>query len=97
MSTLSNGSVNYTTTVGSDVARNCFYAELCRESAAGTALVAEAFWSDETSSFLVTVAESPVPFSVLEAFVAEARLRVPPANSPQEPNFFTRGVHASGA
>ena len=97
MSIFSNGSVTYTTTVGSDVTRDGFYAELCRESDAGTVFVAEAFWSDETSSFSVTVAESPVPFSVLESFLAEARLRVPPTNRPQESNIFTPGAHASGA
>ncbi|MGR4877818.1 hypothetical protein [Pseudoxanthomonas sp. LARHCG66] len=97
MSTLSNGSIKYTTTVGSDVTRDGFYAELCRASDAGTVFVAEAFWSDETLSFSVTVSENPVPFSVLEAFLAEARLRVPPSNSPQESNVFTHDVDASGA
>ena len=97
MSTLGYGNTTYTTTVGSDVARDGFYAELCRDSDAGPVLVAEAFWSDETSSFSVTVAESPVPFSVLEAFLAEARLRVPPESCRQESNMFTSGVRAGGA
>jgi hypothetical protein len=97
MSILSNGSIKYTTIVGSDVTRDGFYAELCRESDAGPIFVAEAFWSDETSSFSVTVAEGTVPFSVLEAFLAEARLRVPPASNPQESNIFMAGAHASGA
>jgi hypothetical protein len=96
MSILSNGSIKYTTTVGSDITRGGFYSELCRDSDTGSVFVAEAFWSDETSSFSVTVAESPVPFSVLEAFLAEARLRVPPASCPQESNIFIPGLHTSG-
>lgn len=97
MSIYSHGSIRFITTVGSDVTRDGFYAELCRESEGGPVFVAEAFWSDETSSFSVSVAEGTVPFSVLEAFLAEARLRVPPASNPKESNIFVAGGHASGA
>ena len=97
MSQLRSGSITYCTTVGSDVTRNGFYAELCRVGDAGPVFVAEAFWSDETLEFSITVAESPVPFSVLEAFVAEARLRVPPSSHPHEANRFIPGATASGA
>jgi hypothetical protein len=96
MSTFRSGEIVYTTTIGSDVDRDGFYAELCRETEQGRFFVTEAFWSDATSSFVVTVAENPVPFSVMELFMAEARSRVPPAASPQEENRFVQGAHANG-
>ena len=75
------GKSDYVTAVGSDVARDGFYIELCESTAQGPKLVAEAFWSDATGEFSVTLAQSEVPFSVLEAFIAEARERVPPVRS----------------
>ena len=97
MCTLRSGNISYTTRVGSDVSRDGFYAELCRESDQGPVFVAEAFWSDATSEFIVTATGDPVPFSVLEAFLAEARQRVPTASAQQESNYFTSDVTAGGA
>jgi hypothetical protein len=97
MATLRHGSMSYTTTVGSDVLRDGFFAELCQETGTGLLLVAEAFWSDATSEFTFTGTEHPIPFSVLENFLQEARQRVPPTGNPEDSNLFTLGVIASDA
>lgn len=91
MSIFLNGSDVYSTTIGSDVGRDGFYAELCKETESGPIFIAEAFWSDENSSFIMTFNEKKIPFSVLELFMAEARLRVPPKDRPQESNWFIKG------
>lgn len=96
MSKIHNGETSYVTTIGSDVTRDGFFAELCRETNDIPVGVAEAFWSDVASTFEVTVSESPIPFSVLEAFLAEARLRVSPSSTQQEKNLFVSSVQASG-
>ena len=96
MSTLRRGDENYTITVGSDSPRDGFYAELCREADSSNIFVAEAFWSDTTGDFIVTVAESTVPFSVLEEFISESRTRVPPSSSPVEKNLFRKDSSPEG-
>jgi len=92
MSSTTDLTVRYTTTIGSDGERDGFFAELCSCSDGVPTLVAEAFWSDSTGEFVVTFGQIPVPFSVLEEFVVEARHRVPPAAQPRESNFFVKGL-----
>ena len=68
----------------SDVQRDGFFAELRLCTGAVPLLLAEAFWSDVTNEFTITFGNEPVPFSVLEEFVAVARQRVPPSTQPRE-------------
>ena len=68
----------YRTTVGSDVDRDGFYAELTRVSNGQDELLAEAFFNDGTSEFVFTAFAKEIPFDVVERFVGEARRRVPP-------------------
>ena len=96
MTSLHYREIAYTTTIGSDLGRDGFFAELYRVTDGVRVFVAEAFWADATSNFSVTVVESPIPFSVLEAFLAEARLRLPPSAKPQETNLFKSGVATQG-
>ena len=96
MSTFRNGSDVYSTKIGSDIDRDGFFVELYRETESGPVFVAEAFWSDENSSFVISFTEKTIPFSVLELFIVEARSRVPPKNNPQENNWFIKGT-ANGA
>ncbi len=90
MTTLRKGGVAYRITLGSDVTRDCFFAELTRETVDSPVLAAEAVWSDATNDFIVTFSESVIPFSVLEVFLAEARKRVPPASHLVESNVFSQ-------
>lgn len=89
--------ISYKTTIGSDLDRDGFFSELWLYSGADRTLVAEAFWSDASSEFTVSFGERPVPFSVLESFVAEARQRLPPTSQPQESNQFVNGSRRVGA
>ena len=97
MSTPTEPTARYTTTIGSDLDRDGFFAELCSCPDGVPTLVAEAFWSDSTGEFTVCFGQSPVPFSVLEEFVAEARLRVPPTAHSRESNVFVNGLPSNGA
>ena len=77
MTQVSNN-VEYRTTVGSDVSRDGFYAELTRISNGQIELLAEAFFNDSTSEFTFSAFAKEIPFDVVEKFVAEAKHRVPP-------------------
>lgn len=50
--------------------------------------VAEAFWWDETNRFTIEYMEPGLPFSVVEAFIAEARRLVQPMNVKTESNLY---------
>ena len=80
MSQTSNNFV-YETTVGSDVDRDGFYAELTRTINGKIELVAETFYNDSTSEFTFTAFVKEIPFDVIEKFVEEAKRRVPPVKS----------------
>jgi hypothetical protein len=97
MSISSKPAVSYTTIFGSDVVRDGFFAELCSCSDGVQVLIAEAFWSDVNQEFTVTFGEGPVPFSVLEEFVADARSRLPPVGTLRESNVFANGLPVPGA
>jgi hypothetical protein len=71
----------YRTTVGSDVDRDGFFAELTRTSNGQIELVAEAFFNDSISEFTFTAFVKEIPFDVIEKFVEEAKRRLPPVKS----------------
>ncbi len=79
----------YWTTVGSDVIRDGMFAELWREANPAPVLVAEAFWSDASAEFTVAFFEGPLPISVVERFLSEARATLPPTVAPLESNRVT--------
>jgi hypothetical protein len=74
---VSNNS-EYRTTVGSDVDRDGFYAELTRTTNGKIELIAEAFFNDATSEFTFTAFVKEIPFDIIEKFIEEAKRRVPP-------------------
>lgn len=76
----------YWTTIGSDLVRDGMYAELWREAIPQPELVAEAFWSDVTNDFTLTLRHGALPVSLIELFVAEARASLPPKQAPIERN-----------
>lgn len=83
---LESGQLTFRITVGSDVERDGFFAELIQEQPGPMREVAEAFWSDKDQTFSLRCFDSVVPVSVIERFLAEARRRVPPAAHPMEIN-----------
>jgi hypothetical protein len=85
-----HGQERFSTTMGSDVGRDCMYLVLTRGEDASGELVAEAIWRDDTNAFTVDVFVQGIPFSVLELFVAEARGRLPPTAGPIETNHFVQ-------
>ena len=72
--------------MGSDLNRDGMYAELWREATPHPELVAEAFWSDKSAEFSMALIEGPLPVSVVELFLAEARASLPPTRAPIESN-----------
>ena len=91
MKIVRNGVTEYTITFGSDVVRDGFYSELCREVDGALVYLAEAFWSDQRNDFLVSVVEASIPFSVMEIFLAESRARVPRNDCKKEVNLYEKG------
>ena len=79
----------YWTTVGSDIVRDGMFAELWREATPDPVLVAEAFWSDANAEFSVAFFGGPLPMSVVERFLSEARTSLPPTEAPLESNRIT--------
>lgn len=73
--------VPYEVTAASDVAtRDGFGYELWELGASGRGLVLEAFWDDTTGLFTFTALTSePLPFRLVEQFVASAGTGVPPS------------------
>jgi hypothetical protein len=76
----------YWTTIGSDLVRDGMFAELWREALPQADLVAEAFWSDVTNDFTLTLHHCALPVSAIELFLAEARASLPPKKAPIERN-----------
>ena len=79
----------YWTTVGSDIDRDGMFAELWREANPVPERVAEAFWSDANAEFTVEFFDGPLPMSVVERFLSEARASLPPTDAPLESNCTT--------
>ncbi len=72
--------VSYEVVAASDVAtRDGYGFELWELGAAGRGMVLEAFWDDSTGLFTFTALTSaPLPFRLVEAFIASAAEGVPP-------------------
>ena len=75
----------YSTVLGSDVQRDGMYLELHSGDPSKSLPVMEVFYSDFDRGFEVTTfAEASVPLAVVDQFLTEARLRLPPAHEQSE-------------
>jgi hypothetical protein len=75
--TIEFGGQRFTTFMGSDLQRDGMFLELHSETS--SAPLMEVFYSDHDASFTVTGFGQPVPLSVIEQFLAEARQQLPPS------------------
>ena len=80
MTTEHNGRL-FTTLMGSDLNRDGMFIELNSDDSSFPLM--EAFYCDADSSFAVTGFGRPIPISVVEEFVREARERLPPIQGPE--------------
>ncbi len=74
---LNTHNCEYRTTVGSDVVRDGFFAELVCITNGEQRLLAEAFFNDGTSQFTFSANCKDIPFETIRHFVEEAGRRVP--------------------
>lgn len=75
---LTIGKRNYNLVRGSDVVRDGMYLELSQEG--GKTGIAEVFFSDETSEFVLNTFGNDVPLETIEWMVGKARESLPPAD-----------------
>lgn len=72
---------NYTFARGSDLDRDGMFLELVDQNAN---LMMEAFYSDQTHQMKFTASVTDIALELVEAFIAEARLRLPPSGRAPE-------------
>lgn len=66
---------------GSDVNRDGFFSE-CTADANPNEVLLYAFWSDAGEGFTFSAFKEDLPFELVEIFVAQARWRLPPRETP---------------
>ncbi|MEP4545297.1 MAG: hypothetical protein ABJ000_03900 [Saccharospirillum sp.] len=82
--------IKYKTNWGNDGERDAFTIELTKYEAEGKEVfIAEIVWWDESNRFTFEILKEPVPVSVIEALVEEAREKLKPKDTTQEANIYS--------